>query len=257
MPPDHPVGRTRRRIARWRPYLLPVAVLALGGTALFGLLHALLIVPIWARLPSGIPRALFLAVGMTWCYRELRSRARLRPGAVGGLTFGLCVWAGLIPVSLVAAALRVTGLRSRLGSLEPPIDLSIVALTGAAAGYALTRSLRGAGAAAVCMVGALGVLTNPLAFSANDLERTLFLGLLPIYAAAGVALSALLVDRSSPPGGLDANPPVVRAERPADREVVREINELAFGGPAGVGGCLVRAGLEARSQSGIEVRRER
>lgn len=224
MPPDRLVGRTRRRLARWRPYLLPVAVLAVGGTALFGVLHALLIVPIWARLASGLPRSLLMAIGMTWCYRELRSRARLRPGAVGGLTFGLGVWAGLLPVSLVAAALRVTGLRSRLGWLEPPLDLSIVALTGAVAGWALTRSLRGAAAAAVCMVGALGVLTSPLAFSAIGLERTLFLGLLPIYAAAGVALAILLGARSSLPPGLETTSPDVRTERPADREAVREVD---------------------------------
>lgn len=172
--------------------MLPVALLAVGSTVLFGFLHALMIVPIWSQLASGLPRTLFAASGLAWCYRELRLRGRLRRGAVGGFTFGLCVWLGLLPVSLAAAALRLAGLRSQLGGLEPPLDLSIAAITGAAAGFALTRSLRASGAAAVCMAGALGVLTSPLAFSASALERWLFLALLPIYTAAGVALSLLL-----------------------------------------------------------------
>jgi hypothetical protein len=192
-------SRVARLVVGWRPYLLPVIVLAVGSTALFGLLHALLIVPIWSRLASGIPRALFAAIGMTWCYRELRLHARLPRGALGGSLFGLCVWLGLLPVSLVAAALRAAGLRARLGWLEPPIDLSIAAVTGAAVGFALTRSPRGTSAAAVCMLGALGVLTAPIAFSASALERSLFIGLLPIYVATGVALSLLLGQWSPTP----------------------------------------------------------
>jgi hypothetical protein len=197
-------SRVARAIVGWRRYVLPVAVLAVGSTALFGLLHALLIVPIWSRLASGIPRTLFAAIGMTWCYRELRLHARLRGGALGGFIFGLSVWLGLLPVSLVAAALRAAGLRARLGWLEPPIDLSIAALTGAAVGFALTRSGRGTVAAASCMAGALGVLTAPIAFSPSALERSLFIGLLPIYVATGVALGLL-------PGGHRSPSPVLNA----------------------------------------------
>ena len=146
---------------------------------------------------------------MTWCYRELRLHARLRRGAFGGFIFGLCVWLGLLPVSLVAAALRATGLRARLGWLEPPIDLATAALTGAVVGFVLTRCRRGTIAAAVCMAGALGVLTAPIAFSASALERTLFIGLLPIYVTTGVALSILLGDYRSPdtlPSAVDGPP---------------------------------------------------
>src|SRR5688500_18273526 len=125
MPLRPSVSGAARVIVSWRPYLLPVALLAVGSTALFGLLHALMIVPIWSQLASGLPRTLLAAIGLTWCYRELQLRGRLPKGAVGGFTFGWCIWRGLLPASLAAAALRLVGLRSRLGWLEPRIDLLI------------------------------------------------------------------------------------------------------------------------------------
>lgn len=186
------VSRASSRLSRWRTHLLAIAVLTLGGTALFGVLHALLIGPIWTRLASGLPRAVLTSIGMTWCYSELLSRDRLRRGAAGGLLFGGAIWLALLPVILVAALLRAAGARSRLGWLEPPLDLFVVAATGAVVGFALTRSARGTASAAACMVGVLGVLNAPFAIEMDPLQRMLMLGFLPIYIAAGVVLSLLL-----------------------------------------------------------------
>jgi hypothetical protein len=184
-------------LSRWRAHALAIAVLTLGGTAIFGVLHALLIEPIWPRLAGGLPRAMLTSVGMTWCYSELLSRGRLRRGIAGGLLFGGAIWLALLPVSLVAAILRAAGVRSQLGWLEPPLDLFVVAATGAVAGFALTRSARGTASAAACMAGVLGVLNAPLAIELDALQRMLLLGLLPIYAAAGMVLSMLFGHSSS------------------------------------------------------------
>lgn len=83
-------------------------MLTLGTTALFGVLPALMIVPIWSRLASGIPRTLFAVIGMTWWYRELQLRGLVPSGAVGGLAFGLGVWLGLAFAPVLAAELSYT-----------------------------------------------------------------------------------------------------------------------------------------------------
>lgn len=200
---DHPASGSRvaGRLARWRDPGIAAAAVALGGTALFGVLHALLIGPIWLRLAGGLPRAALTGAGMAWCYTELLSRGVLRRGMAGGLLFGAAVWLALLPGILFAAFLRAVGVRSQLGWLEPPLDLLVAAATGAVIGFALTRSARGTAAAAACMAGVLAVFNAPLAIEIDPLQRQLLLGFLPIYLAAGAVLAWFLgrsVSRSNP-----------------------------------------------------------
>lgn len=190
-------SRLAGRLSRWRRHIAAVAVLTAGGVALFGVLHAILIEPIWERLVGGVPRAALTGIGMTWCYSELRSRGRLRPGVAGGLLFGGAIWLGLLPVSIAAAILRAAGVRSQLGWLEPPLDLSLVAITDAVAGFLLTRSARGTASAAACMVGVLAPLNAPFAIEIDLLQRQLLLGLLPIYLAGTTVLSVLFCHGSA------------------------------------------------------------
>ena len=87
-------------------------------------------------------------------------------------------------------------------------------LTGTIAGFLLTRSARGALAAAACMAGALAPLTGPFALEGDALQRQLYLGMLPIYGVTAVVLDALLRRSSAvdparsarPDSGLDPGP---------------------------------------------------
>src|SRR5262245_29377559 len=91
-----------RRFAPSRAQVVAALVLAVGGTVLFGTLHALLIEPIWLRLFGGLPFALLAAAGMTWCYSELVARGLLSGRIAGGAFFGAALWIALLPMTAVA-----------------------------------------------------------------------------------------------------------------------------------------------------------
>jgi len=166
-------------------------MLAVSGTLLFGFLHALLIEPIWSRLIGGLPFALLASAGITWCHYELVVHNRSRGGIVSGAAFGAAVWIALLPMTLLAAAIRAAGLRPRLGGFEAPLEFLVAAATGAVAGLALTRSLRGTLSAAACMAAVVLAMGGPIAIGVGKTQRLLFLGFLPVFIGAGALLSGL------------------------------------------------------------------
>lgn len=177
---------------RWRRLAIASLVLAIAGTALFGTLHAWVIEPIWRRLPGGVPFALVAGVGMTWCYSELVARGLLSGRIAGGALFGAAIWVALLPMTAFAAFLRVSGLRSRLGDVELAADLLIVAATGVAVGFAVSRSWRVALAAGACLITVVLAMAGPIAVTVGATHRYLLMGFLPIYVAAGAGLAILM-----------------------------------------------------------------
>lgn len=188
-----------RPAAQWPIYLATTVGLAVGGTLLFGTLHALLIEPIWPRLVGGLPFALLAAGGMTWSHAELVARRIVPAGVGGGALFGAGLWVALLPMTAVAAAIRVSGVRASLGSAEPIVEIGVAALTGSAIGYSASRSWRVTLACAVCMTVVILAMAGPIAVTVGSTQRKLLLGFLPVYMAAGVALSlALRLTRTQP-----------------------------------------------------------
>jgi hypothetical protein len=186
--------RTAARLRRLRPpraAVVATLVLAFGGTLLFGALHAVLIEPIWLRLFGGLPFALLAAGAMTWCHAELVARDLISVRAAGGALFGAALWAALLPMTAFAAALRVFGLRSRLGGLESGAELIVAAATGCVVGFAASRSWRLALASAVCLAALVLAMAGPIAVTVGSTQRYLLIGFLPIYVTAGAALSLL------------------------------------------------------------------
>ncbi len=186
----------RQTLARLRPYLAASLLLAVEGTLLFGILHAVLIRPIWIRLFAGLPFAVLASSGITWSYFELRLHGRLRSGIVGGALFGAVIWLALIPVTLFAAALRAFNLRARLAAFESPVELLVAASTGARLGFVASRSMRVSASAAACMTAVLLAMAGPIAVGLGTTQRLLFLGFLPIFLCAGV-VAAHLLDRAA------------------------------------------------------------
>src|ERR1044072_9285314 len=181
-----------RRFVPSRTHVVAALVLAVGGTLVFGALHAVLIEPIWRRLVGGLPFALVAAAGMTWCYSELVSRRLLSGRVAGGALFGAALWVALLPMTAVAAALRMSGLRARLGGFEVGVDLVVAAATGLVVGFAASRSWRVALASGVCMTAVVLAMAGPVAVTVGPTHRYLFVAFLPLYVAAGAVVSRLV-----------------------------------------------------------------
>jgi hypothetical protein len=192
----------------WRPLRRVLAVslpVALAGVLLFGLVHALLIVPIWGRLLGGMPFALVAAAFLTWAYAELQTSDRL-PRRGRGLSFGLLVWLSLFPVTALEAWLRLSGLRRQLGSLQLPLALLGAAATGVALGWWLTRRPRASLVWGACCAVVVTAMAGPIAVSNGRTHVLLFLAFLPIYLAAGVLIAALLRRARSTPPAIESRP---------------------------------------------------
>jgi hypothetical protein len=167
---------------------LVALALAVMGVLLFGLVHAALIVPIWDRLLGGLPFAIGAGLAMAWCYSVLRASASFGLRARDGLRFGLLLWLSIVPVTLLAAALRLTGTREQLGGLEAPLELVVGAAAGAFLGWWLGRSRWASGAFAAASASLVLVMAGPIALPNGLTEVALFGSFLPIYLCAGLVL---------------------------------------------------------------------
>lgn len=172
-------------------YAVVVLVLAVAGTALFGSLHALVIVPIWRRLLGGLPFAALAAGAMTWVYVALVASNRLAVGFKGALRFGALLWLSVLPATLLGATLRISGLHRREGTLELAAELIVAAATGALAGRLWLHSTRRAIECA-CLVTALVLaMAGPIPITNGRRPQLLLLGFLPVFTLGALSLSGL------------------------------------------------------------------
>ena len=115
-------------------FLIEGAVTGLLGVALFGAIHAAIIVPIWTSLGGGIPFGVVAGLAIGWAFYELRGSARLNVGVFGALAFGFLLWATLIPMTLFGVIVRATGIHGQDDTWEVVLELVLTFGTGAAAG---------------------------------------------------------------------------------------------------------------------------
>jgi hypothetical protein len=172
--------------------------LAAGGltgllsVALFGLAHALAIVPIWSSLRRGIPFGLAAGFGMSWALFELRQAGRFRGTLSSGLAFGVLIWAIQLPMTIATVLLRAAGLHTTDEAWEVVLDLTLAAATGSAVGWALTRRPRAVVALAVAGVVVALAQAGPIPLT-NSIRATRFFAALSlVYVVSGVALAFLI-----------------------------------------------------------------
>ena len=104
----------------WKPFLAAGALVGVVGVGVFGLVHAVIIVPIWSKLLGGIPFGVGAGLVMGWAFWELRSGGRWRATAGGGFAFGLLMWVTLIPMTAFGAVVRATGIHGTDSSVTEP-----------------------------------------------------------------------------------------------------------------------------------------
>ena len=160
-----------------------------AGAALFIVIHSLLIFPIWTRFAGHLPFALMAGLALSAAFdRAAVTDVRWRTIA-GGATFGLVIFLTLAPSTAFANMLRAAGVGSS-GWVGFGGTLALAIGSGAAAGFAITRSRTGAlafAAATLALTIAMGGAV-PVVNSAR--AAFLFAGFLPISVGSGVALSA-------------------------------------------------------------------
>lgn len=164
------------------------------GALVFAAAHAVLIVPIWSRMNSGLVSGGLAGAVAGWALVELYP-AYARSSAPGAATLGArlggVLWLLVAPVTAADALLRATGVAPRFELVAVGVALILAAGGGAAFGWHRTHRRRGviSGGLAtlmltVAMAGPVPVARSPRAFG-------IFLAVLPA-AVVGGALLALL-----------------------------------------------------------------
>ncbi len=192
-----------------RAYLLTGILVGGLGTLLFGMAHALLLVPIWGRLAGGLAFAIPAGILLTWAFDECCvGNATVRLGA--GAWFGLAVWVLLLPMTAFAAWLRLSGVRAVLGPFEVVLEGVIVAASAFLGGWFFTRRLRASSVLAGALVMVVLVMAGPVPVTGDARGARLFVSFLPIYVASGVFLAAVfrvLISRKAPLRTVSTAPP--------------------------------------------------
>ncbi|OLC99862.1 MAG: hypothetical protein DMG35_15095 [Acidobacteria bacterium] len=176
---------------RLTAFLIAGAAIGLLGVVLFGVVHALIIVPIWTRLFGGVPFALPAGLAMGWALYELQAASRLGEGAFSGLVFGFLVWLTLLPMTAFTVFVRAAGLHSREGYWESTVELLLASGTGALLGHLISRQWRPAIAMGIASLAVALAQAGPIPVINSSRTAWLFAALGLIYLACGFALGLL------------------------------------------------------------------
>ena len=160
----------------------------LAGTALFIVVHSLVIFPIWTRFAGYLPFALAAGLGLAGAFNQPASTAGWQSPAAGA-QFGLVIFATLAPSTFFSNGLRIVGTQAN----DWPGFVGTIALaiaSGSAAGWLTTRRRAGAIAFAVATPALTIEMGGPIPVVNSARAAMLFAGFLPICVGSGIALSA-------------------------------------------------------------------
>ena len=170
------------------PFLIAGVIVGLIGVVAFGIVHAIIISPIWRNLSGGVPFAIVAAVAMSWACYELRAVRQLATTTWNGLVFGFLLWLTLFPMTAFGALARATGFHGEDDSWEIFFELILAIGTGALAGFLLGRRWRAAlafGAATLAMTLVMG---GPIPVTNSVRAAELFASFGVLYPVCGLLL---------------------------------------------------------------------
>jgi hypothetical protein len=171
---------------RLAAFLIAGAVIGLLGVALFGVIHAAIIVPIWTRLSGGIPFAVGAGLAIGWAFYELQ--ARLNERVIGALAFGFLLWATLIPMTLFGVIVRATGIHGQDDAWEVVIELVLTFSTGVSAGRLISGRWRAALALGTASLALTLAQAGPIPVMNSGRAASLFAALAAEYLVCMIAL---------------------------------------------------------------------
>jgi hypothetical protein len=170
------------------------ALSGVAGGILFATLHAMIIVPIWDRMTSGLVFGAIAGAGAGWAFAECYPdavRTRSWRGVSIGAGFGGLLWIAVAPVTGADALLRAAGIAPRLELLAVAVALVLAAGGGGALGWLITRRIRGAVAGAVAGLLLTIAMAGPVPVGRSVRAINIFLAVLPAAVLGGIALAVV------------------------------------------------------------------
>lgn len=156
------------------------------SVALFGLAHAIVIVPIWDRLAGGVPFGVVAGVAVCWAYSEA---IRVRPECASlwrAAQVGLLLWLAVLPTTTLGAALRLFRLHDPESVGQMAAAIVVAAAAGAGLGAWRARNRRGAMAFATASVVLVLAMAGPVPVTNSARAALLFAALLGICVSCTV-----------------------------------------------------------------------
>ena len=161
-------------------FLIAGAVTGLLGVALFGVIHAAIISPIWTSLPGGIPFGVVAGLAIGWAFYERREPAR-NVGVIHALAFGLLLWATLLPMTLFGVIVRATGIHGQDDTWEVALALVLTIGTAVTVGRLISGRWRAALALGVASLALTLAQAGPIPVMNSRRAASLFAALGAVY----------------------------------------------------------------------------
>ena len=171
--------------------VLAGALSGVAGGLLFATLHAIIIVPIWNRMASGLVFGAVAGAVAGWAFAESHPaaiRVRSTRGIADGALFGGLLWAAVAPVTAADAVLRATGVAPRYELVAVAVAVVLALVGGGGLGWLLTHRFRGALAGAAAGLVLIVAMAGPVPVGRSPRARNIFFAVLPAAVLGGVAL---------------------------------------------------------------------
>jgi len=164
------------------------------GALLFAAAHAVLIVPIWSRMGSGLVFGALAGAVAGWALVELypahaTSSARVAAGT--GARLGGMLWLLVAPVTAADVLLRATGIAPGFELVAVAVALVLAVSGGAAFGWYRTHRRRGVIAGGLATLALTVAMAGPVPIARSPRALGIFLAVLPAAVFGGAVLALL------------------------------------------------------------------
>jgi hypothetical protein len=184
----------RRRSPEVLAATIAGALSGVAGGLLFATLHAMIIVPIWNRMASGLVFGAIAGAGAGWAFAEFYPatvRARTKLSVAMGARFGALLWMAVTPVTGADAVLRALGFFPRYELLAVALAVMLALAGGGLLGWLITRRVRAAVAGAVAGLLLIVAMAGPVPVGRSSRAFNIFLAVLPAALLGGIALALI------------------------------------------------------------------
>ena len=166
-----------------------------AGALLFATAHAIIIVPIWGRMWSGLAWGALAGVAGAWALVELvpavLTATVVRALALGA-GFGGLLWVLVAPVTLVDAVLRRLGVQESTELIEVAVAVTLAIGSGAAFAWWRSRRWRATIAGAAATLVLTISMAGPVPIARSQRALMIFLSVLPVAILAGAVLATIV-----------------------------------------------------------------